>query len=182
MGRPPTLRPQLRRDSFYERDCQGQTSSSLIPRRLFPRQSAPTAEGTRPCGASGYAEQSASASVHLESAPDPTGRMQALGSRDATRTMVLSETRHTAGLTLLPVLRGGLELDEYLGVTAGRANESLETAPRTVVPDPGAAASERHPHRRLVEPGASALASSVASDRSALLSSTAAASAPRACG
>jgi len=49
--------------------------------------------------------------------------------------MVLSETRHAAGLTLLRVLRGGLELGECLGLTAGRANGLLETAPRTLVPD-----------------------------------------------
>ena len=54
----------------------------------------------------------------------------------ARRTTVLSETRPAAGLTLLRVLRGGLELGEDLGVTAGRANDLLEPAPRTLVPDP----------------------------------------------
>ena len=54
------------------------------------------------------------------------------------RTMVLSETRHEAGLRLFRVLRGGLELIEYLGETVGRANVLLETTPRTLVPDPGA--------------------------------------------
>ncbi len=54
--------------------------------------------------------------------------------------MVLSETRHGAGLTLLRVQRGGLELGECLGVTAGRANGPVETAPRTIVPDRGASA------------------------------------------
>ncbi len=54
------------------------------------------------------------------------------------RTMVLSETRHVASLTLFLVLRGGLELGECLGLTAGRANGSVETAPRTVVPEHGA--------------------------------------------
>jgi len=48
--------------------------------------------------------------------------------------MVLSETRHGAGLTLLRVLRGSLGLDECLGVTAGRANDFVETAPRNRVP------------------------------------------------
>ena len=50
--------------------------------------------------------------------------------------MVPSETRHAAGLTLLRVLRGGLELGECLDLTAGRANGLLETAPLTLVPDP----------------------------------------------
>jgi hypothetical protein len=54
------------------------------------------------------------------------------------RTMVLSETRHGAGLRLIRVLRGGLELGECLGETAGRANGLLETVPHTLVPDPGA--------------------------------------------
>gem|GEM_PF-4201540 len=39
---------------------------------------------------------------------------------------------------LFRVLRGGLELGECLGETASRANVLLETAPRTLVPDPGA--------------------------------------------
>jgi hypothetical protein len=46
--------------------------------------------------------------------------------------MVLSETRRDAGLLLLRVLRGGLQLGECLGRTARRADEPLETAPRTV--------------------------------------------------
>ena len=71
---------------------------------------------------------------HLDSTLDPTGRCKRLVR--ARRTTVLSETRHAAGLTLLRVLRGGLELGEYLGLTAGRANGLLETAPRTLVPDP----------------------------------------------
>ena len=50
-----------------------------------------------------------------------------------TQTMVLSETRPEAGLTLLRVWRGGLELGECLGETAGRADDLLETAPRTGV-------------------------------------------------
>src|SRR4051794_14093224 len=46
------------------------------------------------------------------------------------RTTVLSETRLLgAGLTLLRVLRGGLELGECLG-RLGRANDSNETSPR----------------------------------------------------
>jgi hypothetical protein len=45
-------------------------------------------------------------------------------------------------------MRGGLELGEYLGGTAGRANESLETAPRTRVPDPGAVGEGHAPPPR----------------------------------
>ena len=45
-----------------------------------------------------------------------------------------------AGLTLIRVLREGLWLDECLGLTVGRANDLVETAPRTLVPDPGAVA------------------------------------------
>jgi hypothetical protein len=62
-----------------------------------------------------------------------------------TRTMVLSEARPEAGLRLIQVLRGGLELGEYLGETAGRVNGLLETAPRTLVPDPGAYSKENAP-------------------------------------
>ena len=51
-----------------------------------------------------------------------------------------------AGLTLLRVLRGGLGLDECLGMTVGRANVLVETAPRTVVREPRAAMRERNPH------------------------------------
>jgi len=56
------------------------------------------------------------------------------------QTMVLSETRHGAGLTLVRVLRRGLELGKCLGLTADRANENYETALRTFVPVSGAAA------------------------------------------
>ena len=55
-----------------------------------------------------------------------------------TQTIVLSETRPEAGLTLLRVLRGGLELGECLDGTISRANDLLETAPRTVVRGSGA--------------------------------------------
>jgi hypothetical protein len=61
------------------------------------------------------------------------------------RTTVLSETRSEAGLWLIRVLRGGLELGKCLGETAGRANGLLETAPRTLVPDPGAISKENDP-------------------------------------
>ena len=59
--------------------------------------------------------------------------------------MVLFETRHGAGLTLLQVLRRGLELGECLGPTADRANENCETALRTLVPVPEAVAEETSP-------------------------------------
>jgi len=49
----------------------------------------------------------------------------------------------------------------------------LETAPRTLVPDPGAAGRERDPHRRLEGPDANALVRSTSLDRSVLLSSKA---------
>src|SRR5438876_2470318 len=155
--RPPVLRrrasrPQLKRDPFYESDCQGETSSPLMAWRSSPEQSAPSAERTRPAGASGSAWQSSSASVSSLELPIHTGRSQALGSHARARATVLSETRYPAGLTLVRVLRGGLELAKYLGVTAGRANESLETAPRTRVPDPGAVGEGHASHRRLAGP------------------------------
>ena len=57
--------------------------------------------------------------------------------------------------------------------TDGRANASLETAPRTLVPDSGAAGEDNAPYRGLVGPGASALAWSASLDRSVLLFSKA---------
>ena len=60
--------------------------------------------------------------------------------------MVLSETRHGAGLMLFRVLQGGLKLGKYLGLTAGRATSCDETAPRTRVPDPRAAGEGNEPH------------------------------------
>src|SRR2546425_11354853 len=45
------------------------------------------------------------------------------------QTTVLSETRHGAGLTLLRVLRRGLELGECLGVTARRADKNYRDCP-----------------------------------------------------
>jgi hypothetical protein len=74
-----------------------------------------------------------------------------------------------AGLSLIRVLREGLWLDECLGVTVSRANDSLETAPRTRVPESGAVAEGNAPTAALLDPGASALASSASLDRSALL-------------
>ena len=62
--------------------------------------------------------------------------------------MVLSETRHEAGLLLFQVLRGGLTFKECLGKTAGRANHANETAPRTHVPDPRATGEENDPAPR----------------------------------
>src|SRR5213593_1879107 len=125
MGRRRGSAPQLRRTPFYESDCQGETSSPLIARRCSPAQSAPSPDGMRPCGAAGVAGQSSSfASFTSLVLPIHAGRSQALGSRDA-RTTVLSETRPEAGLTLVRVLRGGLELGEYLGrLRAGRTGRS----------------------------------------------------------
>lgn len=57
--------------------------------------------------------------------------------------------------------------------TVGRANVQLETAPRTSIPDSGAASEGNAPHRSLVDPGLSWLAPSASLDRSVLLSSTA---------
>ena len=56
---------------FYESDCQGRTPSSLIAERFLPGQSAPAAWATRPCGASGSATQSASASFSSLELPIP---------------------------------------------------------------------------------------------------------------
>jgi len=70
-----------------------------------------------------------------------------------TRTMVLSETRPRAGLTLLRVLRGGLGLSECLGVTGAGRNVHDETVPRTVVRESGAAARETSPKPGLEAPG-----------------------------
>src|ERR1043166_406973 len=126
-GRPIA---QLMPDSFYESDCQGETSSPLIAGRSPPEQSAPSAERTRPWGAAGVAAQSSSsASVSSLLLPINAGRSQGLGSRDARGPWFYLRLGPGAGLTLLRVLRGGLKLGEYLGATAGRANESLETAP-----------------------------------------------------
>ena len=133
----PRCRPQLSASPFYESDCQGRSSASLIAERPCPEQSAPIAEWVRLAGAAGVWEQSSSASFTSLETPDPTWTNASAGVA-RTRTTVLSETRPGAGLTLLRVLRGGLALDECLGVTAGRANGPLETAPRTLVPDPGA--------------------------------------------
>jgi len=74
-----------------------------------------------------------------------------------------------AGLSLIRVLREGLWLGECLGVTVSRANDLVETGPRTLVPDPGAVAEGNVPTAALPNPGASALASSASLDRSALL-------------
>jgi len=60
---------------------------------------------------------------------------------------------HETGLSLIRVLREGLWLDECLGVTVSRANDLLETAPRTLVPDPGADAEGNAPHRGPPESG-----------------------------
>ena len=149
-------------------DCQGQTSSPLIVWRSFLWQSAPTFLRAR---ASGYAGQSPSASftsIQLLIRLDECKRRVR-----AMRTTVPSETRHGAGLTLLLVLRGDLELGECLGVTAGRADGSVETAPRTVVLDPGAVDEVNSPAPAPLGPRT--IVASTASHRSTLLSSTGAA-------
>jgi len=51
---------------------------------------------------------------------DPSG-LDGVELGRTTRTMVLSETQPRAGLTLLRVLRKGLELESCLGMTASRA-------------------------------------------------------------
>ena len=51
---------------------------------------------------------------------DPSG-LDGVDLGRTARTMVLSETQPGAGLTLLRVLRKGLELDSCLGKTASRA-------------------------------------------------------------
>ena len=83
---------------------------------------------------------------HLESTADPSWTFASTGVPE-TQTMVLSETRRGAGLTLLRVLRGGLELGECLGETVSRAYDLLETAPRTVVRGSGVEAAGTVPHQ-----------------------------------
>jgi len=151
------LRPSRRQlicSPFYESDCQGHTSASLIAGRCLSRQSAPTAEGTRPAGASGLARQSACASfapfalpIRLDVCKHAVARARAANHGS------ISDSAVWAGLTLVRVLRGGLELGECLGGLRGRANELLETAPRTRVPDPGALGGRTLPHRRPGESG-----------------------------
>jgi len=180
MGRPRVLRPQLRRDSFYESDCQGWTSGPLIAGRHYPEQSAPTVELRRSCDASVVPGQSfASASVtslrlpirpgRVASARVAPGEPRSIGDSARSRPDAYSGSARGPAVRRVPRL------------TAGRANESLETAPRTLVPDPGACGEVTTPHRRIEDP-VTALASSVASDRSAPLSSTAVARSPPASG
>jgi len=101
----------------------------------------------------------------------------------ATRTTVLSETRHAAGLLLFRVLRGGLRLCKYLGKTAGRAKRKERDFPSH--PRPGSSSrwqGERTPRRGLGTPGVSWSIPSDSSDQSVLLSSTVAERWPRASG
>src|SRR6266581_3884246 len=125
--------------TFYESDCLGRIAASRIAERSGPEQSAPVACGMRRGGVCGSAGQSASAWFSSLELPIPTGRRASTTVARA-QTMVLSETRPGAGLTLLRVLRRGLELGEYLGPTADWANENCETALRTRVPVPEAVA------------------------------------------
>ena len=71
---------------------------------------------------SGVLDESVFASVMIILAwmIDPSG-LDGVDLGRTTRTMVLSETQPRAGLTLLRVLRKGLELDPCLGMTASRA-------------------------------------------------------------
>jgi hypothetical protein len=165
-------RRQLICRPFYESDCQGHTPPSLIAECVFPEQSAPIPDWARPIGVAGVWAQSASASFSSRELPIRPGRMQARRSRGR-ELRFYQRLGHEAGLTLLRVLRGGLELGKCLGGLHGRANDLLETAPRTLVPDSGAVGEGNAPGRWPRDPGLSALGSSVGSDRSALLSSTA---------
>ena len=61
---------------------------------------------------------------------------KALRSRESEPWFYLRLDTQDVGLMLLRVLRGGLRLGECLGVTHGRANDLLETAPRTLVREP----------------------------------------------
>ena len=73
---------------------------------------------------------------------------------------------------LFRVLRGGLEFLKYLGMTAGRANEVNETAPRTLVPDPRATGEGNRPRTADLGVRVSSQVSSSGSHQRALLSST----------
>ncbi len=66
----PGLVPDVWLEPFYESDCPGHTSASLIAGHFCPAQSAPTAEGAQPGGASGSAGQSVS-SASFASIPLP---------------------------------------------------------------------------------------------------------------
>ncbi len=91
------------------------------------------------------------------------------------QTRVLAQTRHGAGLTLVRVLRRGLELDECRGVAAGRADEYSETTLRTLRHGRKKQQARDRPSPPPRGTGASALVWSAWSDRSVLLSSTGAA-------
>lgn len=75
--------------------------------------------------------------VLASSSRSASGHMQACGSRSGEPWFYL-RLGTWAGLTLFRVLRGSLRLGKCLGVTVCRAKDSLETAPRTLVPDRGA--------------------------------------------
>jgi len=122
----------------------------------LPEQSAPTPEQARRTGAAGFSEQSSSASFTSLELPIRPGRMQALGSRGREPRFYL-RLGPEAGLTLVRVLRGGLELGECLGgLLAGRTDCSrLPPAPSSRILEPPARGTP--PHRRLGDPGASAL-------------------------
>ena len=130
---------RLMRRSFYESDCQGHTSTSLIARASFPWQSAPNFAGeAKPAGAFGFAAQSASASVTSIRLPIRLDAGKHWG--PGLQTMVLSETRPKAGLTLLRVLRGSLQLGECLGETEAGPTTCLRLPPAPSSGDSGALA------------------------------------------
>ena len=108
--------------------------------RPGPEQSAPTACGTRLRGFSGCAGQSASASFSSLELPIRLDEWPAREVARARKPWFYLRLGVEAGLTLVRVLRRGLELGECLGLTADRANEDYETALRTFVPVSGAAA------------------------------------------
>ena len=59
-----------------------------------------------------------------------------------------------AGLTLFRVLREGLWLGECLGMTEDRADDLVETASRTLVPDLEVDGEWNAPYHGLANPGA----------------------------
>src|SRR5712664_2328458 len=105
--------------------------------RPGPEQSAPTACGTRLRGFSGCAGQSASASFSSLELPIRLDEWPAREVARARKPWFYLRLGPEAGLTLVRVLRRGLELGECLGSTADRANENYETALRTLRPGTG---------------------------------------------
>lgn len=109
---------------FYESDCQGRFSSSLIAFRS-PQQSAPTVPRATRVRWNGWAEQSYASDASSMPLSIHWRRSQAQPA--ITRGcrpwfyLRLTAARTAYGLTLLLVIRGGLWLDECLDVTDCRA-------------------------------------------------------------